>query len=34
MDDTSKEIEELERIQQAISSSDEKSLKEWFKEKI
>jgi hypothetical protein len=33
MDDTSKEIEELERIQQAISSSDEKSLKEWFKEK-
>lgn len=33
MDDISQEIENLERIQQAISSEDEKSLKEWFKEK-
>ena len=33
MDDTSREIDELELLHQAINSSDEKSLKEWFKEK-
>ena len=31
MDDTSREIDELELLHQAINSSDEKSLKEWFK---